>query len=78
MTREELLEYIDEGIRTEESATALYLKHLDAIVSRSGRPADEIAQIKDIIVALVAANRRHKSLLDKTRQQIMTEDIHVY
>ena len=78
MTKDQLLEHIDEGIRTEESATTLYLKHLEAIVTRSGLPKDEVARMKVYIESLVADNKRHKALLEKLRNEIKGETANVY
>lgn len=78
MTKDQLLEHIDEGIRTEESAITLYLRHLDAVVTRCGRPNEEVARMKGIIDSLVGNNRRHKALLENLRQEIKAEAVNVY
>ncbi|MFO7870195.1 MAG: hypothetical protein R6V03_02045 [Kiritimatiellia bacterium] len=78
MTKEELQESISEAIRTEESASALYLKHLDAIVTRSGLPDNTVNEARQIVFALINANKRHKALLEDLRERVRGEKIDVY
>lgn len=78
MTKDELLAEISEGIRTEETASALYLKHLNAIVTRSGLADESNAEAGRIISSLIESNKRHKSILEKLREEVRGEDIDVY
>lgn len=78
MTRDELLERIQEAIRTEESATQVCLCHLDAVMDRTSlSPAahDEVCQI---INTLIAANEGHKQRLSQVATQIEEESDDVY
>jgi len=78
MTREELIKYIQEGMKTEESAVTIYSKHLSAIVSRSGLPESDIAELKKILGSLIEANQRHKTMLNSLLKQVQGESIDVY
>jgi rubrerythrin len=78
MTKEELIKHIQEGIKTEESAVIIYSRHLSAIVSRSGLPDSDIAEIKRKLDILIRANQRHKGILETLIQQVQGESINVY
>jgi rubrerythrin len=78
MTREELIRHIREGIKTEESAIAIYSRHLGAIASRSGLPEPKLAQIKRTLDILIRANEEHKNLLNTLLKRIQGESIDVY
>jgi len=78
MTKEELIRYIQEGIKTEESAVTIYSRHLAAIVSRSGLPESNISQIKKTLEILIKTNREHKKLLDSLMKRVQGESIDVY
>lgn len=78
MKKEQLLKHCQEAIKTEEAANTVYLKHLSAIVLRSGLPEPDIAKIKDTIEFLIAINMRHKELLQSLVNRIREEDIDVY
>lgn len=78
MTRQELLDMIDESIRTEETATRIYLRHLDAIVTRGGFSPSRVARAKKIIELLVEGNSRHLKILLTLKQRIATESTNVY
>lgn len=78
MTKDELQERISESIRTEESASALYLKHLDAIATRSGLPDDAVDEARHNISALISANKRHKALLEDLQERVRGEKTDVY
>jgi len=78
MKKEQLLKHCHEAVKTEETATTVYLKHLSAIVFRSGLPKPDIAKIKDTIEFLIAMNTRHKELMQSLINRIQEEDIDVY
>ncbi|MBW2708366.1 MAG: hypothetical protein JRD04_03630 [Deltaproteobacteria bacterium] len=78
MTREELLNHIQEGMKKEESAITIYARHLSAIVSRSGLPASDIAEMKRVLGTLIQENERHKRILSGLLRQVQGESIDVY
>ena len=78
MTKEELIKHIQEAMKTEESAVTIYSRHLAAIVSRSGLPESDIAEIKRKLDILIRANQRHKGILETLIQQVQGESINVY
>jgi rubrerythrin len=75
MKKAELLKHIKEAIRTEESATSIYLKHLTALVSRANLPPDKIEKVRESIEHLIKSNERHAGILTQLQQQI-EEDKH--
>jgi len=78
MTKEELIKHIQEGMKTEESAVTIYSRHLSAIVSRSGLPESDIAELKRVLGTLIQENQRHKRILSTLLRQIQGEAIDVY
>lgn len=78
MTREELIKHIQEGIKTEESAVTIYARHLSAIVSRSGLPESDIAELKRVLGMLIQENQKHKRILRTLLRQVQGESIDVY
>jgi rubrerythrin len=78
MTREELINHIQEGMKKEESAVTIYSRHLSAIVSRSGLPESNIAELKRVLGMLIQENRKHKKILSTLLKQIQGETIDVY
>ena len=78
MTKEELIRHIQEGIKTEESAVTIYSRHLSAIVSRSGLPESDIAELKRVLGTLIQENQRHKRILSTLLRRVQGEAIDVY
>ena len=78
MNKEELLETIREGMKMEESAVAIYTRHLSAIILRSGLPEEDIEVIKRDLELLIEANKRHKKTLELLVEQIQGESMDVY
>lgn len=78
MRKEQFLKYCKEAMKTEETANTVYLKHLSAIVLRSGLPEPDIAKIKDTTEFLIADNTKHKELMQSLINRILEEDIDVY
>jgi len=78
MTKEELIKQIQEAIKTEESAIAIYSRHLSAIIERSGLPKSDIAQVRQILNTLNEANQRHRRILSSLLKQVQGESIDVY
>jgi len=78
MRKEQFLNHCYEAIKTEETANTIYLRHLSAIVLRSGLPEQKIAKIKESIEFLISVNTKHKELLQSIVKRIQEEDIDVY
>ncbi len=78
MTREELIKHIQENMKKEESAVTIYARHLSAIVSRSGLPDSDIAELKKVLDTLIHENQRHKQILSTLLRQVQGESINVY
>ena len=78
MTKEELMWHIKAGMKTEESAIAIYARHLSAIANRCDLPDSKIPQIKESLEILIKANREHRDLLNMLLKRIQRESIDVY
>ncbi|MDY6824637.1 MAG: hypothetical protein SWH68_12700 [Thermodesulfobacteriota bacterium] len=64
MEKGELLRHIQEGIRTEESAVAIYYKHLRAVITRSGIAADTQDRIRSALEKLKTESAGHRKQLE--------------
>lgn len=78
MKKEELLLFIRESMKREESATTIYLGHLNAIVARSGLSPHEIGPIKEVIGKLIDSNKKHKAVLLELERRIEGEERDVF
>lgn len=78
MNRETLIERLQDAVKREESATSIYVKHLSAIVSRSGLPAADISRIQDSLQYLIHSNKEHKGYLLSLIERIRGEEKDVF
>jgi len=78
MTREALIKNLQEAMKTEESAVTIYVRHLSAIVSKSGLPEASISQIRSTFTTLIDANQKHKAFLQSLLKRVEGESIDVY
>ncbi len=75
MHKKELLNELKESIRTEESASAIYLTHLHAITERVGIKKDQtIEKIQFELNNLIKENNRHRRLLEELIKKVDKED----
>jgi len=73
MKKKELLEALEEAARTEESATTVYLGHLDAFCTRFSVDKEYIKKIKEYVKILIEGNKKHKSICEKLHKKILGE-----
>lgn len=78
MDRESLIARLNEAVKREESATGVYLKHISAIVTRSGLPEEDVAHIKRSLESLIKSNNEHKMFLVSLIERIRGEELDVY
>ena len=78
MTRDALLAEIRESIRKEESAVSIYLKHLSAVVSRSGLKGGKVEKVREVMEFLSQENRKHKAILEALEKKIEGEKADAY
>ncbi len=64
MTRNELQQYIREGIRTEESAVNIYYKHLRSVITRSGLDKRSQEKIRARLEQLSLDSQGHRRRLE--------------
>jgi len=62
MKKPELVAVLQDAVRSEETATRVYLSHLQAITTRLDLPADRLRQIGNIMEGLIKDNRRHRGV----------------
>ncbi len=75
MHKIELLNELKEAIRTEESASAIYLTHIHAITERVGIEKNQtIEKIQSELENLIKDNNRHRRLLEELVEMIDKED----
>lgn len=73
MKKQELLEFLREAIRTEEGATVVYLKHLDAFCTRFDINKEYIDKIKESVKILIDGNKKHKEICEDTYKKILED-----
>ncbi|MDY6903476.1 MAG: hypothetical protein SWH61_02215 [Thermodesulfobacteriota bacterium] len=73
MKKDELMRHIREGIRTEESAVAIYYKHLRAVIIRSGIPRDTQFRVRAMLERLKAESAGHRKQLEKLMSRLEKE-----
>jgi rubrerythrin len=78
MKREVLIENLQDAIRREESAVSIFMKHLSAIVTRSGLDKEKLSTAETIINFLVSENKRHRSILESLLEKITREQKDAY
>ncbi len=78
MTKDELIGCCEQAINAEESANQIYMKHLSAILLRSGMPADDLRQARGILEYLIGENTEHKRMLQGLIERIRKEESDVY
>ncbi len=78
MTREELIAHIREAMKTEESAVAIYARHIAAIVTKSGLPEAKAGRIEKALNTLIDENKKHKKFLESLMKRVQGESIDVY
>ena len=78
MRKEELVDFIQESIKREESATAVYLGHLKALILRSGLSESEVAEARKTVEFLIKSNMEHKKLMENTLHKIEKDPKDVY
>jgi rubrerythrin len=74
MTKQELLDLLTEGLRTEEHATAVYLKHMNAIAQRSDLDDETIAKLRTMLTSLTKENERHATMLQNLKDTAEESD----
>ncbi|MCA1792504.1 MAG: hypothetical protein LC660_01295 [Desulfobacteraceae bacterium] len=75
MQKTQLLDELKEAIRTEESASAIYLTHIHAITERVGIKKEQtIEKIQSELNNLIKENNRHRRLLEELIDIIEKED----
>ena len=74
MEKQVLLKRLEEALRHEESATAVYLQHLRAVVDNLSNNKELMPEIKKVFNYLIEANRRHKDKCQSLIEEISKEE----
>lgn len=74
MNKTDLLNVIQEAIRTEESASAIFLEHLHALTERAGIDTQLALQTQTVLASLIEENKRHRAILQSVYTRINEED----
>jgi hypothetical protein len=78
MTKERLLNLLDESLKAEESALPLYTKHISSTLFLSGFEAAEKERIAQILGILEEETSKHYKALQHLIEKIRNEDKDVY
>ena len=76
--KDRLLGYIDEALRTEESAVEIYAKHLQAVLAIAGFSQDERRRIHKALREIERETQRHKATMEEIREQVMEDPRHAF
>lgn len=76
MNKTDLLDSLQEAIRKEESASAIFLAHLQALTDRLGIPQATADEARRVLDHLITENQRHKSILEALQTQIKGDQRH--
>ncbi len=64
MKREALIDALEEAIRSEETATQTYLRHMQAVASRQPMESDVLRTFRETVEHLTRENKRHKTICE--------------
>ena len=78
ITKKDLLEQIDEAIRTEESALPIYLDNYTAAMGWVELDVEKRKQIVDTLKRLAADTKGHKTTLLRIRENILADSRSAY
>ncbi len=74
MKKSELLLNLQEAIRTEESASAIFLEHLHALTERVGIDEQIAGKTRESLEHLIRENTRHRNILETMRERVKGEE----
>lgn len=78
ITKDRLLQMIQEAIRTEESAIPIYIKHISVSVPWFGFREEDREFIQNELRTLGQESAEHKRILEEVREAIIKEAKDVY
>lgn len=78
MTKQELLNALEEGLRTEESALPIYTKHIDSTLFLSGFTPEQQDRIRQILNRLSTESTGHARIYQNLIEKITSENKDVY
>jgi len=70
LKKNELVLYIEEALRTEESANRIYYKHLQTLFGMTGISDDKKNRSKEILDKLISENKRHALILENVLMKL--------
>jgi rubrerythrin len=76
MKKSDLLNSLQEAIRTEESASAIFLTHLQALTERMGIDKALAGEARQVLEHLITENKRHQAILEALQKQIKGDERH--
>ena len=78
ITKERLLQNIEEGIRTEESAIPIYMKHISTSLDWFGFRDEDRYHIEENLKKMAEESSAHKNILENIRDSIIKEGRDVF
>lgn len=78
MKKDELIRCCQEAVKTEESANQIYMKHLSAILLRSGLPEADLRLARETLQHLIRMNTEHIRMLEGLLEKVRKEEVDVY
>ncbi len=74
MNKDELLLNLQEAIRSEESASAIFFEHLHALAERTGIDEHIAGETRTVLENLIRENTRHRTILEAMQKRVKGED----
>ena len=78
ITKQNLIDKLNEGLKTEESAIPLYTKHIASTLFLADIEEERVARIKEILDVLNSETQKHARMLKALINRIGTEAKDVY
>lgn len=77
-TRESVIAFLEESIKTEEVAVPIYAKHINNVLFFSSFDTDYQTRIKAILEKLLDESERHKRIFSELLERVTKESCDVY
>jgi rubrerythrin len=78
ITKEKLIDQLEECLNTEESAIPLYAKHINSTLFLSGFTDDSCSRIKEILSELASDSDHHTSMFEQLIEHVKSGGKDVY
>ena len=78
MNKHEVLRNLEEGLKIEESAIPIYVRHINSTLFLSGFNKHDSSRIKEILESLARETEKHKRIFSRLREMVEASEQDVY